>query len=585
MRSLRAKVVLIMILLILALMTVVGSFLINGVGEFYISQFYDQMTETFSTDFLRQLQDTAAAGPERLKELLMAQSDLGVDITGRNVYILDRSGAVLDGSGPLDAVSMTPNLLLAINGQPGENSSIAAPYMDLAVPVEAGSASCIVYVLDGKATVNALTSEVLGIILRALVMGLAICILLSILLAQILITPLRALTAGTRQVAAGDFSQKLAVTSGDEIGDLTRNFNYMSRVLQDTLSEAENERNKLSTLFLHMTDGVVAFDTDGALIHHNPAAVQMLGRSLGPGCHFGDIFPEEGELSSILALKPTEFIEAEKTAGERSLELFMAPFSSEGTRGGVIVVIHDVTEQRKSERTRREFVANVSHELRTPLTNVKSYAETIAGTMEEGDRLPPELERQFLGVIVGEADRMTRIVQDLLTLSKFDYGKMEMKLSRFPFAQTVRDVCEAEAIDAKNHSHVLTVEVPETLPEVNGDRERIEQVLMNVVSNAIKYTPDGGHIRISAGTRGQFVWARVEDDGIGIPEKDLPQLFERFYRVDKARSRESGGTGLGLSIAREIMNQHQGDIQISSVYGKGTTVTVMIPTADGKALS
>ena len=582
MRSLRTKLVLIMILLILALMTVIGSFLINGVGNFYIGQFYNQMTQTFSPDFIRQLQGTAAAGPRRMKELLMAQSDLGVDIAVRNVYILDSSGTVLDGSNQTAAVSMTPNLLTALNGAVGENSSITTSYMDLAVPIAGEDETYIVYVLDGKATVNALTSDVLRIILQSLVMGLVICMVLSFLLAQILITPIRALTAGTRQVAAGDFTQKVEVSSRDEIGDLTRNFNYMSRVLQDTLGEAENERNKLSTLFLHMTDGVVSFDTGGALIHHNPAAVQMLGRNLDGACQFDDIFSAVTELPFVLSLRPTEFVEAEQLAGERSLELFMAPFSSGGTRGGAIVVIHDVTEQRKSEQARREFVANVSHELRTPLTNVKSYAETIAETTEDGDRLPPELEQQFLGVIISEADRMTRIVQDLLTLSKFDYGKMEMNISRFSFAATVRNVCEAEAIDAKNHSHTLTVDVPDELPEVNGDKERIEQVLMNVISNAIKYTPDGGHITVRAGVRDQFVWASVEDDGIGIPEKDLPQLFERFYRVDKARSRESGGTGLGLSIAREIMSQHKGDILLDSVYGQGTTVTVTLPTADGK---
>ena len=178
---------------------------------------------------------------------------------------------------------------------------------------------------------------------------------------------------------------------------------------------------------------------------------------------------------------------------------------------------------------------------------------------------------------------MTRIVQDLLTLSKFDYGKMEMNISRFPFSKALRDVYEAVAIDAKNHRHALTLQAPEGLPEVNGDRERIEQVLMNVVSNAIKYTPDGGSIAITAGVAGQAVWARVADNGIGIPEKDLPRLFERFYRVDKARSRESGGTGLGLSIAREILNQHKGDIRVESVYGQGTTVTVTLPTADAQA--
>lgn len=579
MRSLRTKLVLIMVLLILALMTVVGSFLINGVGNFYINDFYIQMEQTFSQDFIRQLQDLTDDGPSRMKELLMAQSDLGIDIAGRNVYVLDSRGQVLDSSDQASQVNMTANLLTALGGQVGQNSSITAGYMDLAVPVEGGDQDYIVYVLDNKTTVNSLTEEVLGIILRSLLLGLAICVALSFLLAQILITPIRALTAGTRQVAAGDFSQKVEVTSRDEIGVLTRNFNYMSQVLRNTISEAENERNKLATLFLHMTDGVVAFDTDGMVIHFNPAANQMLSRNLDPTCRFEEIFPQETDLRFVLALKSPEYVEAEKDVDGRSLELFMAPFSAEGAPGGVIVVIHDVTEQRKNEQTRREFVANVSHELRTPLTNVKSYAETLVSA----DDLPTELQQQFLGVIINEADRMTRIVQDLLTLSKFDYGKMEMNISRFPFSKALRDVYEAVAIDAKNHRHALTLQAPEGLPEVNGDRERIEQVLMNVVSNAIKYTPDGGSIAITAGVAGQAVWARVADNGIGIPEKDLPRLFERFYRVDKARSRESGGTGLGLSIAREILNQHKGDIRVESVYGQGTTVTVTLPTADAQA--
>ena len=578
MRSLRTKLVLIMVLLILALMTVVGSFLINGVGNFYIDQFYEQMERTFSQDFIRQLQDTADEGDEKLKELLMSKPDLAIDISGRNVYILSSDGSVLDGSDGAATVSMTANLLSALNGEVGQNSSITTAYMDLAVPIEGAEDSYIVYVLDNKATVNALTDNVLSIVRQALIMGLAICLVLSFLLAQILITPLQALSKGTRRVAAGDFSEKLPVTSRDEIGELTRNFNYMSQVLRDTLSEAENERNKLSTLFLHMTDGVVAFDAEGRLIHWNPAASQMLGRNLDAACRFEELFSREAELPFVLALQSPEFVEAEKTVGERSLELFMAPFSSEGTPSGVIVVIHDVTEQHKSEQTRREFVANVSHELRTPLTNVKSYAETIDSA---GGDLPPELQKQFLGVIISEADRMTRIVQDLLTLSKFDYGKMEMNISRFPFAQALQDVYEAEAIDARNHGHTMTLDAPTSLPEVNGDRERIEQVLMNVVSNAIKYTPDGGRIAITAGTDGAHVWAKVADNGIGIPEKDLPRLFERFYRVDKARSRESGGTGLGLSIAREILEQHKGDIRIESVSGQGTTVTVTLPTAGG----
>ena len=581
MRSLRMKMVMIMVILILALMTVVGAFLMNGVGNFYISQFYVQMEETFSPEFIRQLQGLAAEddAPVRMKELLMAQSGLSIDITTRNVYVLDENLEVRDSSvqNAGGTVDVTPNLLTAMNGEVGQESAITNAYMDLAVPIRNGSQGYIVYIIDSRATADALTGEMLAIILRALGLGLIICVVLSFLLARILITPIQALTVGNRQVAAGDFSQRLEVDSRDEIGVLTRNFNYMAKVLEDTISEAENERNKLSTLFLHMTDGVVAFSASGNVIHYNPAATQMLSRKLDPATTFEELFSEEAELDTLLTLKRPQYLELQKTAGERELELFMAPFSSDQMAGGVMVVMHDVTEQRRSEQMRREFVANVSHELRTPLTNIKSYAETIVSA---GDELPRELHDNFVGVIINEADRMTRIVQDLLTLSKIDYGKMEMNISRFSFSRAITNVYEAARLNAEqNHGHTFTLSCEENIPDVMGDKERIEQVVMNIVSNAIKYTADGGRIEMFAGTLGKDVFVRVKDNGIGIPEKDLPRLFERFYRVDKARSRESGGTGLGLSIAREILQQHHGDIRINSVYGEGTDVLITLPAA------
>ena len=580
MRSLRTKMVMILVLLILALMTVVGAFLINGVGNYYINNFYIQMEQTFSQNFITQLQKAAAsdsADPSKLKEMLMAQSDLGVDLSQRNVYILDTEGNVLDSSNQQMDVTLTQNILTAMGGKVGQESSIASDMMDVAVPIDGGDTDYIIYVLDNKLTVDELTGELFSIIMQSLVLGLVICVILAFLLSQILITPITALTAGTKQVASGEFSQKLEVTSRDEIGTLTRNFNHMSQVLQNTISQVENERTKLSTLFLHMTDGVVAFNPTGTVIHCNPAATRMLSKNLDVTATFEEVFGQETEFSKLLHLKRSEYLECQKRVGERELELFMAPFSSDQSVGGAMVVIHDVTEQRKSEQTRREFVANVSHELRTPLTNVKSYAETI---LSAGEELPRELRENFLGVIVSEADRMTRIVKDLLTLTKFDYGKMEMNISRFEFKEAIENVYKAVALDAQNHGHTLTLECPEDLPHVDGDRERLEQVIMNIVSNAIKYTADGGKIAITAGRGEKHVFVRVSDNGIGIPEKDLPRLFERFYRVDKARSRESGGTGLGLSIAREILSQHKGDIRIESVYGEGTDVTITLPIAE-----
>ena len=583
MRSLRMKMVMIMVILILALMLTTGAFLMSGVGNFYVSQFYEQMEGTFTPEFIAQLQRLSAEdnAPAQMKELLMAQAGLGIDITGRNVYILDQTGSVLDSSNQRTTVVMTQNILSAMNGSVGQSSSVTNDYMDLAVPVESDGAQYIAYIRDNRATVDALTSELLIIILRALALGLVICVILSFLLSQILITPIRALTVGTKRVAAGDFANRVTVDSRDEIGDLTRNFNHMAKVLQDTISEAENERNKLSTLFLHMTDGVVAFNTSGTVIHYNPAATQMLAQNLSSQTTFDEIFSKEAELDTLLTLRRPQYIEAQKTVGERELELFMAPFSSDHAQGGVLVVIHDVTEQRRSEQLKREFVANVSHELRTPLTNIKSYAETIVDT---GDELPPELRSNFMNVIISEADRMTRIVQDLLTLSKIDYGKMEMNISRFPFLKAVQNVYDAAKLNAEqNHHHTMTLTCEGEIPDVNGDRERIEQVITNIVSNAVKYTPDGGKIDMLVGTSGKNVFVRVTDNGIGIPEKDLPRLFDRFYRVDKARSRESGGTGLGLSIAQEILNQHKGRIEISSEYGKGTSVLITMPAAEAQA--
>ena len=574
MRSLRMKMVMIMVILILALMLTTGAFLMSGVGNFYVSQFYEQMEGTFTPEFIAQLQRLSAEdnAPAQMKELLMAQAGLGIDITGRNVYILDQTGSVLDSSNQRTTVVMTQNILSAMNGEVGQSSSVTNDYMDLAVPVESDGAQYIAYIRDNRATVDALTSELLIIILRALALGLVICVILSFLLSQILITPIRALTIGTKRVAAGDYTGRVTVDSRDEIGDLTRNFNHMAKVLQDTISEAENERNKLDTLFLHMSDGVVAYDGSGKLIHCNPAACELLNRTASE-CVYSELFESICPFSHVITMQRSDYVEGELSVGERSVELYFAPFSDEES-GGVLIVLHDVTEQRKTEERRKEFVANVSHELRTPLTNVRSYAETIR---EAGDDLSRETENDFLDVVISETDRMTHIVQDLLTLSRLDSGRSEMNMARFPFSAAIDAVLRSTELEARRHKHALTHDYSETLPLIMGDRGRIEQVMLNVLSNAVKYTPDGGHIRVTAGSEGETVWMEVADDGIGIPEADRSRIFERFYRVDKARSRESGGTGLGLSIATEIVQRHHGTLTLVDRPGPGTTVRLELP--------
>ncbi len=579
-RSLHMKLVMIMALLILSLMLVVGAFLINSVSAFYLEDFYGQMSDVFQDpqllhDLTTQTEeDRGVSGAEQISRVLEAYAgELGVDGLNRKLYILDGNGVCLiSPDGADDKLEYTENLSFALTtgletGETGDESNLALDYMDVAIPIHRGSEEYVIYILDNKAIANGLTSQLFLLIAEALVFGLVISILLSFLLSKTMVTPIQKLTEGAMRVAERDFSRKIEVVSQDEIGVLTDTFNDMAGQLQDTLRQVENERNKLDTLFLHMTDGVVAFSLEGKVIHSNPAAAQMLRQTISEETTYDQLFGDVAPLEQVLAAP--DHLEGERQVRDSFLQLLLAPFDRGREGGGALVVIHDVTQQRKNEELRREFVANVSHELRTPLTNIHSYAETLS---ESAGDIPPETEKKFLGVILNESDRMTHIVQDLLTLSRLDSNRDELKLARFSFGGAVQDLYNAVYMEAQRHGHTLTLDLEPGLPDIVADRERIVQVMMNIVSNSIKYTPDGGHIGIYAGRRGDRVWMVVDDDGIGIPEEDRPRIFERFYRVDKARSRQSGGTGLGLSIAKEIVDRHGGQLALLDKQGPGLAV-------------
>ncbi len=592
-RSLRMKLTMIMLMLMGSQMAIVGTFLTTGVSSFYMNNFYRQLDSVFGLDqreFVSDLRNAADDdnGAESLREMLDANAGpLGIDYHTRNYFVLDgETGAWLAGSASADALPMEQslNLLTARTAVArgdstavGDDSYLNAEYMDAAIPILSGEHSYIIYILDNQETLTGLNQQLFHIILQSLVLGLLITALLSFLLAKTMVGPLEKLTAGAEEVAAGKFGTALPVESTDEIGTLTGTFNEMAGVLHTTLAAMENERDKLDTLFLYMTDGVVAFDMSGAVIHCNPAATNMLQRKVEIGSRYDDLFGGLFAFGDMLALKRPSHAEGEMMVGERTLELLLAPFSHQEL-GGVLAVLHDVTERHRNEERRKEFVANVSHELRTPLTNVRSYAETLRDADGE---IPPDMSNNFLDIIINETDRMTHIVQDLLILSRLDAGNTEIAFTRFPFGEAIESVVRANALNARARNHELTFRAEEELPCIEGDRNRLEQVMMNIIGNAIKYTPDGGHIRVTAGLTGdrQQVWMDVWDDGIGIPEESRARVFERFYRVDKARSRESGGTGLGLSIAWEIIQRHRGTLTLPPHDGPGTTFRVTLPVA------
>lgn len=578
-RSLHMKLVLILILLIISVMVVMGTFLINSVGNYYLRDFYDRVTGLFDYNMRVSLSEAAQSedGDQRLAEMIAAHAgSLGID-SHCNYYILDGEGNYLSGPrapGSAD-ITPTPNLLAAMAGKVGITNAVIDSYMDAAYPVDGGEQDYIIYIKDDKQEIQTLSWRFFSIVIETMLFGLLVAVLLSFLLSKTITTPVENMKKQARLVAAGDFSHRLPIQSGDEIGDLTETFNYMAEVLQNTLGEVQEERDKLNTLFLYMTDGVAAFTPAGRIIHMNPATERLMGVTFDENMTFNEVFTGMA-MPSIARVGERKSVSSEISRMGRTLNVLFAPYGAVDDERGVIAVIHDVTEQRKLDDARREFVANVSHELRTPLTNIKSYTETLMDTAGE---LSAETEKRFLGVITNEADRMTRIVKDLLTLSKLDCGRMDLTFSRFSIRNMLESVYTAMKLDAEKNGHALSLAFEGDMPEMVGDRERLEQVVVNIISNAIKYTAAGGHIEVCASRRDERnVMIRIRDNGIGIPESDVPRLFERFYRVDKARSREKGGTGLGLAIAKEMVEAHHGTIHLESTLHVGTTVTIVLPT-------
>lgn len=573
-RSLHTKLVLILVLLILSVMVVVGTLLDNRVSSYFLNDFRNQMEDVFSQRFLSELNQACSQenAEERLKEMIDAYSGLlGIDANRDFCILSSSSSRYLAGSDDSlgENLEITPNIITALSGGVGSRLSTVSDYMDFAIPVSDGENGYIIYIIDDKSDTSELTWTLFSIVIQVVLFGLLFAVLLSFLLSKTMTNPIENITKGAARLASGEFDDYIEVHSDDEIGVLTQTFNNMARTIRSTMQSVEDERNKLNTLFLHMTDGVASFNSVGEVLSMNPAAERMLDIAFDGGLYFENLFPG--------VVRPEKIEDALQVAdynhAGRSFQIFYASLSTPDEPEGLMAVIHDVTEQYRMEQVRREFIANVSHELRTPLTSIKSYTETLLDAPD----LPPELHDKFLGVINNEADRMVRIVKDLLTLSRLDYGRLEINYSHFPVDKLMNGVYDAMLFEARNHDHTLTLKLDDTLPVIEGDRERIEQVVVNIVSNSIKYTPNGGKIEMSAINIEDGVCITVQDNGVGIPEQDIPRLFERFYRVDKARSRESGGTGLGLAIAQEIIKLHKGRIEVQSALGEGTKMIVTLP--------
>ena len=392
---------------------------------------------------------------------------------------------------------------------------------------------------------------------------------------------LKQLNQKVKDLIAGDYSQVLDMQGSSEITNITNNLNDLSEVIRLTQENLEQESKRLNSILSYMTDGVLATNRRGQIIMINDMAKRQLGVERDEALNQNILellrIDDEYELRDLITQSPELMIDSQDVNGEYiSIRVRFALVRREsGFISGLVAVLHDTTEQEKEERERRLFVSNVSHELRTPLTSVKSYLEAL----DEGALSEP-VAPDFIKVSLDETNRMMRMVTDLLHLSRIDNAtsNLDVELINFTaFITFILNRFDKIKSQDENLKYELIRDYPITSVWIEIDTDKMTQVIDNILNNAIKYSPDGGKITVCMKTTDDQMILSISDQGLGIPKEDLPKIFDRFYRVDKARSRAQGGTGLGLAIAKEIIKQHNGFIWAKSEYGKGSTFTIVLP--------
>lgn len=505
------------------------------------------------------------------------------------VVVLDRQALVVGTSGDQSLLGrrlIRDEITAAMAGEAGDAIRLEPGSRErryyLAFPlVDENSILGIIYLSGSLKNVDEILNQVKIILLTGAGVALAICFLLGIILARTITAPIQAVTHQASLMARGDFSRQIQVKASDEIGQLGETFNYLAERLSHNIKEISSEKSKVEAVINNMSDGVIALDGKGRLIHINPAARDLLALLQAEKLSSGDsgfqvlknLLGAQDLRRFIRQRRPlTAEISREKPLC--ILQVKLAPFKEEkGRMNGTLVVLHDVTGERELSRRQQEFVADVSHELRTPLTTVKSYIETLLdGAAEE-----PVVRDRFLRVVEQETERMVSLVKDLLALSQLDYSQVEWHKTEIELRELILEVVEQCRQKSDIELPRITVSVSADLLPPYVDRGKVMQVFLNILNNAIRYTPPSGDIEISAEVEGSMVRVLITDTGVGIPPEDLLRVFERFYRVEKTRSRDFGGTGLGLPIARKVVEAHGGSIWIESSPGAGSRVWFTLP--------
>jgi len=585
MNSLKTKLIIIYAAVVLVVMIVSGTVMLWNMRQMELSRVENQLrsrANAINAEVVQQYPRgqflTAAtwgvAGHEDYSIQGMIMNSAGIPIAPQ-VFTPMRfnnqaiAAALVGGEG--FSVGPGPDL-------PGQNNQ---QWISFAMPVTHDGEDFIIFTrISTQFMSESLVNMAFTIIITVLA-SLMLIMVLMFFLAGTITAPIVRITRHAKKIASGDFSQKITVKSKDEIGQLSYNFNHMAQELSSTLRSMASERNKREAILQNTSHGVLAYDASGVLIHANNAGIELLHdvdvhqMSLDGVLEFLGIEPDD-----IYNLQPEEIRESTYQNKDFFMLACVTSYNSQaGNIDGYVIVLQDISRQMKLDNMRKEFVANVSHELRTPLTSIRTYTETLI----DGAVKDPGIAMDFLKVIDEEANRMTLLVSDLLELSRIDSKQSALEMDVVDLVALLRLTVRQSQFLATTKGQHISIDASSHPCFIEANASRINQVITNILSNSIKYSSINTTIYVTMETTEKFYRIFIRDEGMGIPEESISRIFERFYRVDKARARAMGGTGLGLAIVKEIMEEHGGTVHVTSQPGQGTTMVLRFNKYTGES--
>ncbi|EOH90620.1 PAS domain S-box protein [Enterococcus asini ATCC 700915] len=591
-QSVNFKIALAFILILLISIEIIGAYFIRGLERSTIKNFTDNMKD-----------QAAALAPSFANELGQKETDETYDNIQRiiensrstdvvEIRVVDANGIIM-GASPL-----TDNTLIGKKNDYQDINDLSyltkTAYDEdtnrrvfiVVQPILSTTGDTVVGALFMKSDIEKQYSEIRDtafIFVTASLLAAAISIVVAVLVARSITQPIGEMQEQAMRIARGDYSRRVTVYGKDELGQLAETFNQLGERIEETQDAMESERNRLDSVLSHMTDGVIATDRRGKVTSINEMAMTLLnvkGEEVIGESILELLGIEEDYTLRKLLEKPDEML-IHRENPYRGTVILRTDFAmirrESGFISGLVAVMHDVTEQEKTEQERREFVSNVSHELRTPLTSMRSYIEALS----EGAWKDEEIAPNFLKVTLDETDRMIRMINDLLDLSRMDSQQSNLQLEYININELVSFVLDRFDMIMNNEEKGKKYRIRRDFTQrelwAEVDPDKIIQVIDNIMNNAIKYSPDGGTITVHLSETHNNILLSITDQGLGIPKKDLQKVFDRFYRVDKARARKQGGTGLGLAITKEVIKAHGGNIWVESQEGRGSTFYITLP--------